>query len=345
MSGDTISTRILERDPDPELNRAWTQFIGRADFGTHYVAPEYFLEPDAYERRFLAILALRGANVVGVLTGERHQRHFIGGLTARPQIAFARGEDKTIIGRRLIETLLTYEQRVSLFDICTWEPLRALRGQGFWQRKIASGVVMLDLTKGADRLLAEMVGTRRTDIKKGIKNGVEVREATEMDAEAYLRICEAWARRKNLALPNRELHRRMLNLRQVRRLFIAVHDGQVIAGSIIRFCQNGIMEYAANSSIAEKMILKPNDVLQWRIIQWGCAHGFTRYSLGGSHPFLLKFGGQVIETCSYRLDRSFLRRHRLREIFVLVMRSGFRHLPPSVRKLLGSRHRGLPLPA
>jgi GNAT acetyltransferase-like protein len=334
-----LSTVVLERAPDAELRLAWGDFLSRADFPTHYVAPEYFEEPDAAQRQYLAVLALQDARVVGVLTGERSDRHFIGGLTSRPQISFDKTEDKAVVAVSLVKALLARERRVHLVDICAWEPLPALQQRGFWQRATADGVVMLDLTKGPERLLAEMAGARRTDIKKGIKNGVEVREATAADVETYLQIREDWARRKGLPLPDRDLHRRMLERRNVRRLFVAVHEGQVIAGSVIRFCERGIMEYSANASVAEKMVFKPNDVLQWRIIEWGCARGFTRYSLDGSHPFLLKFGGEVIFTCAYRLDRSFLRRHRLREISVRAARAVFRRLPQAaqsrIRRLSG----------
>ena len=123
---------------------------------------------------------------------------------------------------------------------------------------------------------------------------MEVREAVDAsDIDAYLRIREGWARRKQLPAPDMEQTRLMFALRNVRRLFVATYNGEIVAGSVVRFLPEGIVEYAANSSVPEKMVLKPNDVLQWRIIEWACANGFKQYSLGGSHLFLRKFGGVV----------------------------------------------------
>jgi hypothetical protein len=89
------------------------------------------------------------------------------------------------------------------------------------------------------------------------------------------------------------------------------------------------------------MHLKPNDLLQWRGIEWACRHGLRRHSLGGSHQFLLRFGGTVVPILHYRLDRTWLRRHDLRDTVKEVGSRIARKLPPSVgkgiRKLTGKK--------
>jgi hypothetical protein len=71
------------------------------------------------------------------------------------------------------------------------------------------------------------------------------------------------------------------------------------------------MEYAANHSLESALPLRPNDLLQWRAIEWGCAEGMTKYSLGGTHFFLRKFGGTVLPTMRCRLDLSMFRRYAI----------------------------------
>jgi CelD/BcsL family acetyltransferase involved in cellulose biosynthesis len=73
------------------------------------------------------------------------------------------------------------------------------------------------------------------------------------------------------------------------------------------------MEYAANSSLQSALHVRPNDLLHWRAIEWGCAEGLTKYSLGGAHPFLRKFGGEVVTTTRCRLDRSIFRGYTVRD--------------------------------
>jgi hypothetical protein len=48
----------------------------------------------------------------------------------------------------------------------------------------------------------------------------------------------------------------------------------------------------------------------------GLRTGFSRYSLGEAHPFLRKSGGTVIPIYGHALDRTFLRRHYLKEHIV-----------------------------
>src|SRR5262249_28676300 len=80
---------------------------------------------------------------------------------------------------------------------------------------------------------------------------------------------------------------------------------------VIRFSPRGIMEYAANSSLESSLRLRPNDLLHWRAIEWGCTEGMTRYNLGGAHLFLRKFGGELVPTIRYRLDMSLFRQHAI----------------------------------
>src|SRR5262249_30683578 len=123
------------------------------------------------------------------------------------------------------------------------------------------------------------------------------------------------------------------------RLFLAKYEDKVVAGVTLRFTPGGIVEYAANCSIREDQKLKPNDILHWRVIEWACKEGYTHYSLGGAHLFLMKFGGLLWTTYRYRNDRTWLRQYELKE---KVLKSGlkfFQLLPDpaknAIRKLSG----------
>jgi len=80
---------------------------------------------------------------------------------------------------------------------------------------------------------------------------------------------------------------------------------------MLRFCPDGVAEHAANSSLQSALYLRPNDLLHWRAIEWACANGLTKYSLGGASLFLRKFRGQVATTTRHRLDLSLFRRHTI----------------------------------
>jgi hypothetical protein len=87
--------------------------------------------------------------------------------------------------------------------------------------------------------------------------------------------------------------------------------------------------------------LKPNDLLQWKGIEWASTQGLRRHSLGGAHPFLTRFGGTVIPVIRYRIDRTLLRKHDLREAVLRIARTKLSQMPPSVqekvRRALGKK--------
>jgi hypothetical protein len=197
--------------------------------------------------------------------------------------------------------------------------------------------VVLDLTLGADALFKQFTKDRRRNIRFAEKNGVEVSEAaTAQDvAGAYTVYC-AWretgrktVRGDKLSF---EVFEKASRLKANRRLFVARVSGKVVAINVFRFCPGGLFESSSNSSLDEFIHLKPNDLLQWRGIEWACNHGLRRHSLGGSHQFLLRFGGTVVPVLHYRLDRTWLRRHDLRDKVQEVSLRIVRKLPPWVEK-------------
>src|SRR5260221_13832164 len=99
---------------------------------------------------------------------------------------------------------------------------------------------------------------------------------------------------------------------------------------MFRFYDGGLLESAANYSLEEFLHLKPNDLLQWKGIERACTQGLRRHSLGGEHPFLTHFVGTVVPIIRYRMDRSLLLKHDLREAVTRIARANLGQMPPSV---------------
>ena len=190
---------------------------------------------------------------------------------------------------------------------------------------------MLDLTKGPDELFRQFSNTRRTDIRNAIKGGLEVVIAgTRDEFRAYYEIYADWCRRKKITPSSFDVIEEALSL-QNRRLFLARHEGKIIAATIIRLYPGAMIEYAANSSLVEYLKLKPNDLLQWRIVEWACREGYTRYSLGGAHLFVRRMGGSIVPVYRYRLDRTWLHRYELKEALEKSGRNMFNALPDNLK--------------
>jgi predicted N-acyltransferase len=193
-------------------------------------------------------------------------------------------------------------------DLFVWSNIATLVDPRFGKKQY-EGVAMLDLSRGPDELLRKFSENKRRNIKRAIKYGVSVEPADDRaKVSAYYSICVEWSRRKGLPIPGEEEFHQTIALRNNRLLLLARHEGKIIAGVVIRFFPHGVMEYAANSSLQDALHLRPNDLLHWRAIEWGCRQGMPHYSLGGAHLFLRKFGGEIVPTTRHRLDLSTFRR-------------------------------------
>ncbi len=311
QSEDEKPFRVLQRFPSVCIEKKWRAFLADADYPSHYTAPEFFLEPAFRDRNPFAVLSLVGDEVTAVLTGINDGGRIQSGLSVRPQIAFSRRADPARGLANLLSGLLVGADSASLIDLFAWSQPPEPIDTRFRQKRY-EGVVMLDLSHGSEALFRKFSENKRTNIKKAIKNGVAVEPAKSPDdISAYYIICLDWCRRKGLPIPEQDQFKQTFGLTKNRVLFLARYEGKIVAGVVIRFSPRGIMEYAANSSLESSLRLRPNDLLHWRAIEWGCAAGMTKYNLGGAHLFLRKFGGELVPTTRYRLDMSLFRQHAL----------------------------------
>jgi hypothetical protein len=208
----------------------------------------------------------------------------------------------------VVDGLLVEAASAKLVDLFVWSDIATLVNTRF-RKKQYEGFVMLDLSRGPDALFRKFSENKRRNIKRAIKYGVSVEAANDpAKVSAYYSVCVEWSRRKGLSIPAEDKFHQTMALRNNRLLLLARYEGKIIAGVVIRFFPHGMMEYAANSSLQSALHLRPNDLLHWRAIEWGCREGMTHYSLGGAHLFLRKFGGDIVPTTRHRVDLSTFRR-------------------------------------
>ena len=327
-----LTWTILHSYPaDKCVDNRWRQFLTRAEFAAHYVSPEYFREPFFRDKRPFVVLVWQGERVVAALSGIHEKQQLICGLRSRPQICFDKTVDLAAVSDALVAALLNEAGSDKVITLYSWVPLNL--SQHGYRCKQEEGVVMLDLTKGPDELFKGFAGTRRTDIRNAIKRGLEVVIADTRDEfRAYYEIYAEWCRRKTIAPSSFEVVEEALNLPN-RRLFVARYEREIIAATIVRLYPGAMIEYAANTSLVESLKLRPNDLLQWRIVEWACGEGYKRYSLGGAHLFVRRMGGSIFPVYRYRIDRTWLHRYELQEALRKSGRNIFNALPGSVKTL------------
>jgi hypothetical protein len=334
-SNTRMAFTVLHDFPGPALELAWRELLSSVKVPSHYTAPEYFKEPYFEGQRPFAILALEGSSVAGVVTGFHTGNTVTCGLPTRPQVQIHPDADSATVVDALVEGLEEESRGADLVSIYSWDwlPLDPILRHRY-RRRVLEGNPVLDLKLGAETLLKRCGGKRRNCIRYAIKHGVDVTPAeTREEREAFYRIYSAWCASKNthcypLATEERAFGEGGSN----RRLFLARDSGKIIAGSVFRFFPGGLIEYSRNSSLPEHQVLKPNDLLVWRAVEWACKEGFPLLSMGGSHRFLREFGGTMVPIVRYRLDRTLLRRYDRREQFNDAARKLVDKLPSEWQK-------------
>lgn len=336
MSDTNYTFQIVTETPNVDLDARWSDFLANASFATHYITPDFFIDPFAGRGKRFAVLAKQNDRIDAVVTGIKASGKVVAGMAVRPQTAFRAGTDRAGAAAALIAGLGELAgNSVDLITFHSWEAIDGIGREGYQHEvaKDASQVVMLDLGKGADALFREFSERRRTDLRKTMKQ--ELLEVKQLETEAELAelydIHKVWNAQKGFTPDSFEAFRGILGSKH-RAVFIALNDGKIVAGTFLRFCEGGVVEYAANNSLGEYQKLRPNELLGWRAIEWACSNGFKRFSLGASHTFLARFGGELVASHRYQLDRTLFKRHQTRERATRMALRAFQSLPESMRK-------------
>jgi len=339
-----LTYRVLYHFPPPEVEEAWRECLARVELPAHLNAPEFFLWPLWERKRPFAVLALDGSRVVGVLAGIHDGKELSCGDPSRPQICVDQTAEPAAVQHALAEGLLAEAGHESLLNVYSWTLLESFRRLGFRHRQL-EGDVVLDLTLGPEALFKQFHESRRRNIRFAIRHGVIVSQAsTTEDLLEYYDVYLRWRQTQRTEVKGDIWSLEGLKARALSNnssLFVARYSGTIVAGNLVRFFPGGLLEAAANSSLDQFLHLKPNDLLLWRAIEWGCGKGFRRFCLGGAHTFLRYCGGTVVPIHRYRIDRTWIRRHDLRENVLDVGRQALRRIPvpveKTVRRLLGKR--------
>lgn len=332
-----MNWEIIKNYPNAETERKWLAFLPDSTFPAQYTSPGFFLEPFFADKNPFAVLVSDGEKVVGALTGIIQNKKIVSGLEVRPQVTIAKNGDQKKIAKAFVEALKTLaKDAAEIVSLNSPETIDGFVEFGYSVKK-AEGtyeVIMLDLSAGKDAVFKSFSQTRRSDLRKAMReNQVCISEVENTDELAELhKIHVAWSNGKGNQPNDWETMKKIWELKDYRRIFIAKHEGKVIAGSYFRFFDKCFMEYAANNSMPEHQRLRPNDLLVWHSIEWACERKIPLYSMGGSHLFLRRFGGFPVSSYRYQLDRTFLKSHSKKEAATEFAIKTYQGLPVETRQ-------------
>lgn len=306
----TTSPRVLRAFPDRETELAWRRFLDTIELPSHFVAPEYLLEPLEAGQQPFVILAMEAGAVVGVLSGYRDGRHVTCGIAPRPQLAVVAGPGRAAAEEALGRGLDQEAAGCRLAEVFSWEPVDGLARHGF-RVQVGGDTNMLEgLQRSDEDLFRNFSETLRRYLRQGPRKGLEIVEyQNDDDLGQVVAIFNETHDRIGISRKTEGDWRRSLALTRNRRLFLARVKGEIIAATVVRFQAGGLAEYSENGSFARlRSEYHPNEALLWTAMRWCRSQGCQAFSFGGTNHFKGRFGGRVIPIYRHRRDQTIFRR-------------------------------------
>jgi len=144
-------------------------------------------------------------------------------------------------------------------------------------------VSRLDITPDLEEIMAGFHSKTRYNIRLAGRKGVKVRVGERSDLKRFQEIMEETGSRDNFVVRNLAYFEKMyesLVPSGYMRLYVAEHEGEMLAGTICtRFGNKCWYLYGASSN--KKRNLMPNYLLQWEMIKWAKESGCTLYDFRG----------------------------------------------------------------
>ncbi len=144
-------------------------------------------------------------------------------------------------------------------------------------------ILMLDVTKNEDILLAEMKSKTRYNIRLAEKHGIFVEETqTDSDKTAFFELLTKTAARKDIHFHPQAYYQKFLEHfdRETCELLVAKKDGEVLAGILVLYYADTAYYLHGGSNDHGRKYMAPH-LLQWEAMKRARARGMKQYDLGG----------------------------------------------------------------
>ena len=139
-----------------------------------------------------------------------------------------------------------------------------------------------DLGPDVEAVFRRVHEMHRRNIKTAQANGVQImRGGTQEYLEKFYDLHLHTRREQGVPIQPWKFFREMKSLLDLGLGFIllACRDGQCLAGAVFLHWQK-TLTYKYGASSPDGLKFRPNNLLMWTAMEWGCMNGYTRFDLG-----------------------------------------------------------------
>jgi lipid II:glycine glycyltransferase (peptidoglycan interpeptide bridge formation enzyme) len=268
----------------------WNSFLGRSSIGNFEQCFEYGeISRRAFPRTNVVRLAcLREDEPVGILQGA-YSRYFRFGMTLGvmrgPVINFNDADSSGIV-ESLLRKLEDYAKKNRIIEARIWVP-QAWKVEAIF-RSLGYSLInqyneyVVDLQNGIEHVWKNISHNKRRNIKKAMSMGVEVVESRRIeDLLIFYSMLTAAEKRRGFRSYPLWFFKAVWELYKpdLSKIFLARWGGKDVSGVFIVMHGKTVFALAAGS-FKEGWKARPNDIMHWKVMEWACQNGYSRYHMG-----------------------------------------------------------------
>ena len=278
--------KIIE-NPSPEL---WNKFLTKIPNGNFEQCYEYGeISKLAFPRTIvIRLAALDHGKPVGILQGM-YSKYFGFGMTLgamHAPLVDIKNSNREEIAKSLLEALEEHAKRNRIINA----RIMALEKWNFNKIFVSLGYktagklneYVVDLEKNVEELWRSISHNKRRNIKKAMKEGVEVFQSRDpKDLLKFYSMLVAAEKRGGFSSYPLSWFEAVWKIYkpELSRVFIARWNGKEVSGVFTVIHGKTVYALAAGS-FSEGWKVRPNDIMHWKVMEWACKNGFTRYHMG-----------------------------------------------------------------
>jgi lipid II:glycine glycyltransferase (peptidoglycan interpeptide bridge formation enzyme) len=282
---------ILE-NPQPDI---WDSFLIINSLGNFWQTIDYGESfKQLYPRtRTARLIATRDGVTEGIVQGIFSKFFGFGTIMNIQEGPLLRvtSNDKYGVLKSIIPALEKFGVKNRVFRIeiqwpSKWGHVDLFRNMGY-EHIGTKTAYTVDLSKGAEELWRHIYGNKRRNIKKAVDRGVEFIETSSFeDIEKFYGLFLDLAKRHKFVPTQLSWFQSIWKSRREKdmsKIFFARWRNNIVSSVFATIHAKTI--YALGwGYLGTALEVRPNDLLHWKIMEWGCKRGFLRYYMGNVQP-------------------------------------------------------------
>lgn len=224
----------------------------------------------------------------GIVQGT-YSRYLGFGMTLkvmRGPIVDAETKENSQLVRSLLKELEDYGKRKRIIHAQilvpeSWQLQEVFHKMGYASVRIENEYAV-NLEGGVDKLWKSIDHNKRRNIKKAMKEGVEVVQSHNYeDLRTFISMYEATGKRRGFSTYRPSWFEAMWKTfkPELSTVFLAYWKGKSVSGVYIVIYGKIVYALSAGSR-TEGWEVRPNDILHWKAMEWACQNGYSKYDMG-----------------------------------------------------------------